>query len=149
MNLVLSCKSNIFVQKKLTEDLQKISCITYFNLFKQVYDKKKSSKIMNKWKTKWFLEQSDQDQHCLSHLMIKPTKWHVAPSEDSDQPGHPPMTAWRKVSSLATYWVRSEDSDQAGQMPRVIWVFVGCILLVLTWGGSFVIKSASTGCITL
>ena len=34
----------------------------------------------------------------------------------------------------------SQDSDQTGQMPRLIWVFAGrtVILLVLTWGGSYV-----------
>ena len=37
----------------------------------------------------------------------------------------------------------SEDSDQTGRMPRLIWVFTGCtvILLVLSWGGSFLFTS--------
>ena len=36
----------------------------------------------------------------------------------------------------------SKDSDQTGRMPRLIWVFAGrtVILLVLTWGGSNVLK---------
>ena len=33
-----------------------------------------------------------------------------APSEDSDQPGHP----WRELWSLAIYWAHSEDSNQTG-----------------------------------
>ena len=58
-----------------------------------------------------------------------------APSEDSDQPGHPPrcpgwsessLSAWRKLGSLADAWL--------------IWVFAGrtLTLLVLSWGGSYV-----------
>ena len=61
-----------------------------------------------------------------------------APSEDSDQPGHPPslgirpvwseslFSAWRRFESLATHWAHSKDSDQNGRMPRLIWVFAGC-----------------------
>ena len=56
-------------------------------------------------------------------------------------------------SSLCAQWVAkdprflhvdSEDSDQTGQMPRLIWVFVGhtAILLVLSWGSSFLNKFA-------
>ena len=70
----------------------------------------------------------------LSHLMTKPTKWHVRP-------------VWSE-SSLHAQWVAkdpsflhadSEDSYQTGRMPRLIWVFTGhtCHLLVLSWGGSF------------
>ena len=49
------------------------------------------------------------------------------------------LSAWRKLGSLATYWVHSEDSDQAARMPRLIWVFAGhtVILLFLSRGGSF------------
>ena len=69
-----------------------------------------------------------------------------APSEDSDQPGHPPCLIWesslsarRKSGSLATHFVHSEDSDQTGRMPRLNRVFAGrtVIFLVLSWGGSF------------
>ena len=35
-----------------------------------------------------------------------------APSEDSDQPGHP--STWRKLGSLATHWAHSEDSIRLG-----------------------------------
>ena len=82
-----------------------------------------------KWAASW------QNQQC-----------GCAPSEDSDQPGHPPSlirvfavrmkNAW--VLSLATHWVHSEDSDQTGRMPRLIWVVAGrtLTLLVLSRGGS-------------
>ena len=68
-----------------------------------------------------------------------------APSEDSDQPGHPPslirVSAWRiKKAWVLSYPLRaSEDSDQTGRMPRLIWVFAGrtSTLLVLSWGGSY------------
>ena len=77
-----------------------------------------------------------------------------APSEDSDQPRHPPslirvfalvwsessLSAWRKLGSLATHWAHSEDSGQTGRMPRLIWVrwahshFVGFVMLWLIYG---------------
>ena len=74
----------------------------------------------------------------------KTNKMACAPSEDSDQPGHPPnlwessLSAWRKLGPLATHWAHSEDSDQTGRMPRLIWVFAGrtATLLVLSRGGS-------------
>ena len=88
----------------------------------------------------------------------KTNRMACAPSEDSDQPGHPPslirvfavrsrirpvwsessLSAGRKLGSLATHWAHSEDSDQTGRMPRLIWVFAGrtVTLLVLSWGGS-------------
>ena len=71
-----------------------------------------------------------------------------APSEDSDQPGHPPSLirvfavgcpGWSE-SSLCAQWIAkdpsslladSKDSDQTGQMPRLIWVFAGCTLTLL------------------
>ena len=85
-----------------------------------------------------------------------------APSEDSDQLGHPPrlirvfaglqislgicpvwsessLSAWRKLGSLATHWEHSEDFDQTGRMSRLIWVFAGrtLVLLALSCRGSF------------
>ena len=67
-----------------------------------------------------------------------------APSEDSDQPGHPPSlirvfaVRIKKLGPLDTHWAHSEDSDQTGRMPRQIWVFAGrtATLLVLSRGGS-------------
>ena len=67
----------------------------------------------------------------LSHLMTKPTKWHVRPAKMQISLGIGPvwsessLSAWRKLRSLATHWVHSEDSDQTGRMPRLIWVFAG------------------------
>ena len=54
-----------------------------------------------------------------------------APSEDSDQPGHPPslirvFTVRVKKAWVLIYWVHSEVSDQTGHMPRMIRVFAGC-----------------------
>ena len=50
---------------------------------------------------------------CLfSALLIEPphgksNKMTCAPSEDSDQPGHPPsLSAWRYFGSLATHWAQ-------------------------------------------
>ena len=69
--------------------------------------------------------------HNLSHLMTKPTKWHVRPAKTQISLGiHPvwsesSMSACRKLGSPATHWAHSEDSDQTGRMPRLIWVFAG------------------------
>ena len=69
---------------------------------------------------------------CMSHLMTKPTKWHVRPAKTQISLGIRPiwsessLSAWRKFgSSCATHWAHSEDSDQTGRMPRQIWVFAG------------------------
>ena len=83
----------------------------------------------------------------LSHLMIKPTKWHVRPAKTQLSLGIRPV--WSE-SSLCAQWVAkdpsflhadSEDSDQTGRMPRLIWVFAGCtiILMVLSCCGSFLL----------
>ena len=52
------------------------------------------------------------------------------------------LSAWRKLGSLATHWAHNEDSGQSGRLSRLIWVFAGriVILLVLSWGGSYVPK---------
>ena len=78
------------------------------------------------------------------------TSWQTqqcgcAPSEDSAQPGHLPSLISVFAVRMKKAWVlsyplsASEDSDQTGQMPRLIWVFAGCkvILLILSWGGSY------------
>ena len=60
-----------------------------------------------------------------------------APSEDSDQSGHPPSLI---RDSLCAQWVAKdqrvlhadgEDPDQTGRMPRLIWVFAGHTLTLL------------------
>ena len=73
------------------------------------------------------------EQIHMSRLMTKPTKWLSAQSDQS---------------SLCVQWVAKDpsflqaDSEdyQTGRMPRLIWVFAGrtVILLVLSWGGSYV-----------
>ena len=77
----------------------------------------------------------------LSRDMTKPTKWVCAQRRL--------RSVWSE-SSLCAQWVAkdpsflhadSDDSDQTGWMPRLIWVFAGrtIILLVLSWGGSFIV----------
>ena len=97
----------------------------------------------------------------MSHFRTKPQN-DCAPSENSDQPGHPPSLirvfavrilgihpAWSE-SSLCAQWIAkdpsflhadSEDSGQNGQIPRLIWVFagrtchfVGFVTRRLKWG---------------
>ena len=82
----------------------------------------------NNWAASWQNQQSE-----------------CAPSEDSDQPGHPPslirVFAVRSVGAKDPSFLHadSEDSDQTGRMPRLIWVFAGrtTTLLVLSRGGSY------------
>ena len=74
-----------------------------------------------------------------------------SPSEDSDQPWHPPslirVFIVRTMGSQGPSFlhVDSEDSDQTGQMPRLIWVFAGhtVTLLFLSCRSSF-LKAVST-----
>ena len=96
--------------------------------------------MTNKKSTEW--ETNYEPLHDkTNNVAVRPAK--------TDQPGHPPslirssLSAWRKLGSLATHWAHSEDSDQTGWMPRLIWVFAGrtVILLVLSWGGSYVLQS--------
>ena len=71
---------------------------------------------------------------------------HCAPSEDSDEPGHPPSRI--RVFACAQWVVKdpsflqagSKDSDQTGRMSRLIWVsagrtchFVGFVMRRLKW----------------
>ena len=85
----------------------------------------------------------------LSHLMTKPTKWHVCPAKTQISLGIRPvwskssLSAWRKLGSLATHLAHSGDSDQTRRMPRLSWVFAGrtVILSVLSWGGSFYLSN--------
>ena len=82
----------------------------------------------------------------MGQLMTKPPKWHVRPVKTQISLGIRPiwsessLSAWRKLGSLATYWVDIKDSadDQTGRMPRLIPVFAGrtVILMVLSCGGS-------------
>ena len=53
----------------------------------------------------------------------KTNKMTCAPSEDSDQPGHPP-SQWVAEDPMFLP-TDSEDSYQTGRMSRLIWVFAG------------------------
>ena len=61
----------------------------------------------------------------------KTKKITCAPSEDSDQPGHPPSLIrvfplhMTTHASLTTHLAHCEDSGQTRRMPRLIWVFAG------------------------
>ena len=61
----------------------------------------------------------------ISHDMTKPKQNEYAPSEDSDQPGHPPsLIRVFAVRSVGSYGPKisscdSEDSDQTGRMPNL------------------------------
>ena len=59
----------------------------------------------------------------------KTNKMTCAPSEDSDQPGHPPslirvFAQWVAEDPMFLH-ADSEDSDQTGRMSRLIRVFTG------------------------
>ena len=69
---------------------------------------------------------------CYAVVLLKFLKWattwqnqqnECAPSEDSDQPGHPPSlirifaTRMKKAWSLATHWAHSEDYIRLGGCP--------------------------------
>ena len=90
-----------------------------------------------KWDAMLIWAASCQNQQC-----------GCAPSEDSDQPRHPPSlirvfaVRMKKVWVLSSHSAHSEDSDQTGQMPRLIWVFGGRTVsfLVLSRGGSYRLK---------
>ena len=66
------------------------------------------------------------EKNIKSHIMTKPTKWHVRPTKTQISLGIRPvwseslLSAWRNIGSLATHWEHSEDSDQTGQMPMLI-----------------------------
>ena len=74
-----------------------------------------------------------------------------APSEDSNQPGHPPSlirvfacTQWG-AKDPSFHHADSEDSDQTERLSRLVCVLAGCtvILLVLPRGGSNVLSPVS------
>ena len=62
---------------------------------------------------------------------VKTNKMTVLPAKTQIRLGIRPvwsvssLFAWRKLWSLATYWLPSEDSDQTGRMSRLISVFAG------------------------
>ena len=67
----------------------------------------------------------------MSRLMTT-NKTACAPSEDWDQPGHPPslirvFAVHMKTACSLSYPMieRTAKTDQTGRMPRLIWVFTG------------------------
>ena len=82
----------------------------------------------------WFIsEATSEDKDALSECEPphdKTNRMAFVPSEDSDQPGHPPSL----IRVFVAQWVAedqmfvhadSEDSDQTGRMHRLICVFAG------------------------
>ena len=101
------------------------------------YKKKMLLSILKEWSSQQHLRNSTSRNTIIANDLIfepphdKTNTITIAPSEDSDQPWHPPsliwsessLSAWRKLGSLAAYWAHCEDSDQTRRMPRLIWVF--------------------------
>ena len=73
------------------------------------------------FKTLWFKRRIVQYKLVILAVHNITNKMTCAPSEDSDQPGHPPSL----ISLPCLHEADSEDSDQTGRMPRLIWVFPG------------------------
>ena len=74
----------------------------------------------------------------------KINKMTCAPSEDSDQPGHPQvwsessLSPWRHTGPLTIYWAHSEDSDAQADL-SLCWAHI--ILFVLSCGGSYIYQT--------
>ena len=97
------------------------------------YWKDESDAKQCKWAATWQHQQSE-----------------CAPSEESDQPGHPPslirdihpvwsessLSACRKLGSLATHWAHSEDSNQTGDALAGLslpWAHSHFVGFVMSW----------------
>ena len=77
--------------------------------------KKKESNIRPVYKEIWASTWQNQQNEC-------------APSEDSDQPRHPPSLISVFAVRMKKAWVLSYPLS-AQRMPRVTWVFAGCTLI--------------------
>ena len=73
----------------------------------------------------------------MSHILTKPTKWHVRPVK-TDQPEHPPSLS---ESSMCVHWVAKDPSflhadcaDCAEAQADFPGVHPFC--WILSWGGS-------------
>ena len=86
---------------------------------------------------KWAASRQNQ-QNCMCALRRLRSAWASALSDQSS------LSAWRKLESLAAHRAHREDSDQPA---RLIGVFAGrtVIMLVLSWGGSYVVRVNSEG----
>ena len=105
---------------KLPQRTKKQCSVTENALFPiQSHCPNRMSASINKWAATWQNQQSE-----------------CAPSEDSDQPGHPPSLIRAFAVRMKKLWVlsyplsASEDSHQTGRMPRLIWVFAGRTLIL-------------------
>ena len=91
--------------------------------------------------------------HYISHLMTKPTKWHVRPLKTQIGLGiHPvwsesSLWAWRKLGFLATHWLHSEDSWLVCAAVQADQSLLGAhaILFVLSWGSSIIYIAPGRG----
>ena len=90
----------------------------------------------------WILRSSSLTQ--MSHLMTKPTKWHVCPAKTQISLGicsvwsESSLSAWRKLGSFTTRWAHSLGSDQADLSLR--WAhshFVGFVMRQIKFGDVF------------
>ena len=98
--------------------------------------------------SQWPVEGKVDEKAMVRNMTWQNQQNECAPSEDSDQLGHPPSLI--RVFACAQWVAKdpsflhtdSEDSDWTGRMPRLIWVFAGrtLILLVLSCRGSIMIK---------
>ena len=76
---------------------------------------------------------------CVWAIIWKKKKNECAPSEDPDQPGHPPSlirvfaVRIKKAWTLATHWAHSEDSDQTGRMLSLCWAHTNFVGFVMPW----------------
>ena len=81
----------------------------------------------------------------MSRLMTKPTKWHMLPAKTQISLGMCPvwsessLSAWRKLVSLATHECTAKTLIRLGGCPG--W----SLLLVLSWGGPFIMMTKFEG----
>ena len=61
----------------------------------------------------WACARQNQKNDMCTKRRLR-SAWASAQSDQSS------LSAWRKVGSIAIFWVHSEDSDQTGRMPRLI-----------------------------
>ena len=92
-------------------------------------------------------------RHCSTLWYKRAASWQnqqndYAPSEDSDQPGHPPSLIRVFAVRLKKVWALSYplSAQRRQRMPRLIWVFAGrtVILLLLSRGGSNILPCCWT-----
>ena len=75
-------------------------------------------------------------QYHMSHIMTKPTKWHVSPAKIQISLGICPVLS---ESLLCTQWVAKDPSFLHAVCPgwSESWLGAHAILLVLSWSGSY------------